>query len=281
MGLAQLLASWAATLNRLPNDTSTTASTAAEALGLAGALTPRFGQVVVPPPDGMTEVAIEERWAGVSSVHAGLEPGTLTRAELDAVFGQGANVPRVHWRDPVPLAYLVEVLGEPCTCTVIAYFARTPGPDDPVVSVLLRRDRSSRAFPGYHAVDDRPVRLERLPSGEVAALALDLRSGAFVRDDSYLRRIAGRPAGADELDESEFDRLVTALRRAASHDRQVRPITWHPDSPYDYRAELDGVTYLLSEGDYPMEPRYTLRVDDQEVDHLDAWPTAWRRAESR
>jgi hypothetical protein len=277
MGIAGLLASWAATLNRLPPGN---AATAATALGLAGLSIPPFGQYTVdPPPDGLTDVVIDERNGEVFTMRAAPVPGTLTRADLDAVLGPGHQLPRVHWNDPLPVAYLVEVLGEPFTCTVFAYFARTADPGDPVVSVMLRRDRSAHTFPGHHAVDDRPVRLERLPSGEIAALALDLRSGAFVRDDSYLGRIAGRPAGAEELPAASFDRLVAALRRAASNNRQVRPLTWHPtgNPEYSHRAELDGVTYLLSEGDFPVEARYTLVVDGQEVDHLDTWPSAWRR----
>ena len=276
MAVADLLVSWAAALNRLP---SGDAATAVAALGLAGSLVPRFNQYTVePPPAGLTELAVDERGGDVFSLHAVPEPGTLTRADLDALLGAGREVPRVHWNDPVPVAYFVEILGAPYTCTVFAHFTRVSGPGDPVLSVLLRRDRSPRTFPGHHAVDDHPVRLERLPSGEIAAFALDLRSGALVRDDSYLGRIAGRPAGAEELDASSFDRLVAALRRAASHARQVRPITWHAteDPEHPYRAELDGVTYLLAEGDFPIEPRYNLVVDGQDVDHLDIWPREWR-----
>lgn len=182
MGVAELLKSWAATLNRLPPGD---AATAATALDLTGSSAP-----------GLTDVTIDERYGDVFSVQA--VPTGLVRADLDAVLGPGRDVPRVHWNDPVPVAYLVEILGEPFTCTVFAYFARTAGSDDPVVSVLLRRDRSDRTFPSHHTVGDHPVRLERLPSGEIAALALDLRSGALVRDDTYLGRIAGRPADAEE-----------------------------------------------------------------------------------
>lgn len=56
-------------------------------------------------------------------------------------------------------------------------------------------------------------------------------------------------------------------------------MTWHPtgDPDLPYRASLDGAEYRLAEGDFPVEPRYTLLVDEQDVDHLDAWPSAWSR----
>lgn len=275
--MAALLATWAGVLARLPAaDTATVVA----ALGADGRLTPRFGNLVVePPPAGLTEMVVAERDGDVFYVEIVLPAAAVTRAELDAALGEGRWIPRVHWQDPVPLAHRVEVLGAPHTCMVFAYYATTPEPTDSPASVMLRRDRAAWTYPRFCTVDDHPVRLDRQPDGTVGACTLDLRSGALVRVDDIGGRLTGFRDGIDELDHAGFDRLVTALRRAASHVRQVTPMAWHAtgDPELPYRARLDGTEFGLVEGDVPVEPRYTLVVDGQDVDHLDAWPAAWTR----
>jgi hypothetical protein len=133
--------------------------------------------------------------------------------------------------------------------------------------------------PRWLAIDDRPTRLDRTAPGATVAFALDLRTGAFVRDDAALGRLdAGGPA-VDELTEEHAARLVAELQRLASYDRQATSMTWIPtgDPAFPYRAELDRATYTLRANDFPIAPNYSLVVDGQDVDHLDAWPPGWER----
>lgn len=274
-----LLRDWGERLSVLPPCPT---ADVVEALGLGGTLVPTYGIVTLdPPPPGLTRFSIDERGGDVFSVQLALDAGPITRADLDAELGPGREAPRVHPGDLYQVGWYLEVIGSPFSCALFASFTGPPEPGNVVVEVLLRRDRAQRAYPGHYAVADRPVRLERLPTGEVAALALDLRSGALVRDDGWLVDLARRTDDVEEIPAAVFDRLVAALRRAASHARQVTPMTWRstgdPERPW--RAALHGVTYVIENGDFPVEPRYTLVVDGQDVDHLDAWPRAWMRSE--
>lgn len=274
--VAARLRAWAEALNRLPDCTP---PELAAALGEPAAQDPVFhGWAFATAPPGTTAVRIDERAGSVFYVEVDLEPCLVTRADLDSALGTGRKgTAMLH--DVYPYVYSVELLGELYTCTVFASMAAPAEPAAPARRVLLRRDRTGRTYPGFHTVDDRPVRLERLPTGAVAAYALDLRSGAFGRDDTVLSRIAGRPPGAAEITQGLFDRLVTMLRRAASQSRQVTPMDWTSttDPAHPYTAELHGVTYLDRINDFPAEAYYTLVVDGQDVDHLDTWPGAWNR----
>jgi hypothetical protein len=44
-----------------------------------------------------------------------------------------------------------------------------------------------------------------------------------------------------------------------------------------YEAEVDGRRWTVRVNDFPAEPLYTLLVDGEPVEDLDAWPPAWRR----
>jgi hypothetical protein len=131
--------------------------------------------------------------------------------------------------------------------------------------------------PRYFAVDDRPVEVKLASQTQRLALALDLASGALRRDDALLARIEAGGPGVEPLDGPRFRRLLQALRRVLSHDRQAMPMRWEPtgDPEYPYRAELAGVRYTVRLGDSPVEAKYSLEVDQQEVDSLDTWPKAW------
>ncbi len=131
----------------------------------------------------------------------------------------------------------------------------------------------------YYAVNDRPVMVEGTGPTELIANALDLTSGAFVRDDVTLKRVLLKDAGVEELSEQMFKRLAQELRRSASYDRQNTAMIWRPtgDPEYPYEAELDNTVYILYSGNFPAEPMYSLVVDDQVVDSLDRWPHVWIR----
>lgn len=110
---------------------------------------------------------------------------------------------------------VVEVLGAPNTCSVFGYYPSALGPSDSPSTVMLRRDRATWSYPQFCAVDDRPVRLDQHADGTVGARALDLRSGALVRDDARLTRFTGFRDGVDELDPAGFD--GSSPRCAALH----------------------------------------------------------------
>lgn len=132
-------------------------------------------------------------------------------------------------------------------------------------------------YPRYFAVDDRPVEVKLASQEQRFARSLDLASGALRSDDALLARIEEGGPGVEPLDEPRFSRLLQALRRVISHDRQATPMTWEPtgDPEYPYRAEFASVQYTVRLGDHPVEARYYLEVDRQEVDSLDTWPKAW------
>jgi hypothetical protein len=208
--LAAILRSWAEALNRLP---PCPAGELAGVLGVPSGRDPVFHRVFLHGPPGLAEVWVGERDGAVSGLEAEVRPSSLTRRDLDAALGPGRpGTPMPH--DVHPYVYVVEVLGEAFTCTVFASLAGPAEPGREVTRVLLRRDANPRTFPSLHVAGDHPVRLDRAPEGGFAAYPLDLRSGAFVRDDAWLPRLAGCPPRPEE-----FERLVTVLRRAASYDR--------------------------------------------------------------
>lgn len=137
---AVALRSWANILCRLVfTDFPSTAS----ALGLRGETAARHGGAELrPPPPGLTELVLAERDGRLDHLRVRFAGPAVTRADLDRVFGAGASVPRVHWRDPHPLAYRVAVPGAPFTCTLFADFAAEPEAGTPVEAAVLRRDRA-------------------------------------------------------------------------------------------------------------------------------------------
>jgi hypothetical protein len=90
-------------------------------------------------------------------------------------------------------------------------------------------------YPRYYAVNDRPVKLVQLPSGEVDALVLDATTGGFVSDPGSFSRISGG-GDVDRLkDVVAFEAAVAAQREAAEERREVRsaaPADLGPATPY-------------------------------------------------
>jgi hypothetical protein len=139
----------------------------------------------------------------------------------------------------------------------------------------------SARYRRYYAVNDRPVKLEELPSGELVALVADYATGRLVRDMSYLPRVLEHGIGkdVDALTELEFEIRMTALWNAASQRRHSTAIAWKRsgDGEFPYRAVIDGNTLVIRVNDFPAEPLYTLLINDEEVEDLEDWPSAWLR----
>ncbi|MBM3497416.1 MAG: hypothetical protein FJX74_01990 [Armatimonadetes bacterium] len=84
-----------------------------------------------------------------------------------------------------------------------------PIPDTPYDLV----DDPPDIAPAYYAVNDRPVKFVPTPEGGLDVLALDLRTGEFERDLSYLSRCLGHVGDVDTFpDEATFEAYVETLR---------------------------------------------------------------------
>jgi len=139
----------------------------------------------------------------------------------------------------------------------------------------------STFYPRFYTVNDRPVKLQTLPSGELEVLVVDPVTGMLVRDMSYLSRTAEHGIGkdVDALTEAEFEARRIALKEAASQRRHNRPILWSNtgDGEFPYRTELDGYTLIVRVNSFPAESLYTLLINNVEVEDLEHWPKAWVR----
>lgn len=66
----------------------------------------------------------------------------------------------------------------------------------------------------WYAVNDRPVKFQPTPDGGLDVLAMNMRTGRFERDLSYLTRCLEPHADVDQFpDEASFDAYVAELRR--------------------------------------------------------------------
>jgi hypothetical protein len=94
------------------------------------------------PPPWAVAVTVYGRGAdAVNHVDVALA-GPIARADLDAAFGDGSPLPRVHPGDAHQLAYEVSA-GGPFTCAVFAAFPTDPEAEGAAAhAVVLRPDRS-------------------------------------------------------------------------------------------------------------------------------------------
>ncbi|MBA3394504.1 MAG: hypothetical protein H0T89_17800 [Deltaproteobacteria bacterium] len=132
--LADRLQVWATALCQLPPGTP---AQALDTLCIAGTPTAAGTDVTVqPPPPGTRKLLVGSRDGDVSELDLVVEPGTLTRAGLDARFGKGFEMPRLG-TGAQRVLYRVEAPGAAYKCAVIAGF------DQPTTAttVTLRRDR--------------------------------------------------------------------------------------------------------------------------------------------
>lgn len=137
----------------------------------------------------------------------------------------------------------------------------------------------TQGYPRYYTVNDRPVKIVRLPDGGADELVFDFMTGLFIPDRSYFACVSETGIGkdVDQLTEEEFQARVAALRRMVGERRQERPILWQQtgDGEFPYRAEVEGRLFTIGVNDFPAEPLYTLLIDGQEVEELEDWPPAW------
>jgi hypothetical protein len=137
---AIVASAWASALCVLPRGR---AADAVSALDLDGALTQAIGcQRLDPPPPGTSRFEVAEDHEDVFTVRAALTAPGLSRSDLDALLGPGANVVRVHFDQPYPVCYRVTVAGAPYRCDVFAYFADPPDGQATAESLLFRRQAS-------------------------------------------------------------------------------------------------------------------------------------------
>ncbi len=138
-----------------------------------------------------------------------------------------------------------------------------------------------KPYPWYYAVNDRPVKIVRLPNGGADCLVFDFDTGGFTPDRAYLAYLVpGSGKDVDQLTEAEFERLVEARRVDAASLRREAPIRWSfsTEGGPGYQATHRGRSYRLRMNP-PGEHPYTLFVDGQEVEALAGWPAAWARVE--
>lgn len=55
------------------------------------------------------------------------------------------------------------------------------------------------------------------------------------------------------------------------------PIVWKHtgDAEFPYTAEVRGRTLTIRINDFPAEPLYTVIAEENDLFHLDDWPSAW------
>ena len=140
---------------------------------------------------------------------------------------------------------------------------------------------TTKPYPWYYAVNDRPVKIVLLPDGGADCLVFDFTTGDFVPDRSYFSRTIETGIGkdVDQFTEAEFNTLVARLRQSLSEQRQAMTIHWEHtgDGEYPYRAQIKGKTFIIRVNDFPEEPIYTLLAEGKEIEDLEDWPPAWVR----
>lgn len=137
---AALLRVWAEKLCLM---TSTDLRVIAEALGLDGLVSEQGGATatVQPPLEGTTKLTLYKHTLGFVFIEISVSGRRLTRAQLDAHFGEGDEIPRVHPYNAQVIAYHVEIAGAPYTCAVFASFWDEPTSKAVAHQVMLRHDR--------------------------------------------------------------------------------------------------------------------------------------------
>lgn len=104
-----------------------------------GELSRALGGAYYFPPDGVTQVDLDDRPVGVGGVGVCFAHGAMRRADVEHVFGPGTALPRVGGDDPLRDVHLVEVPGAPYRCSVFVEYGVEPG-DDGVRGLKLRID---------------------------------------------------------------------------------------------------------------------------------------------
>ena len=138
----------------------------------------------------------------------------------------------------------------------------------------------TKPYPWYYAVNDRPVKIVELPGGGATILALDLATGAFVRDPSYWERVSNPGSSdIDSLTEREFTDRLQVLRASIVTKHVSSPMVWEQtgDGELPYRRSVNGRAFTIRVNDFPAEPLYTLLIDEDEIADRDDWPAQWHK----
>lgn len=139
---------------------------------------------------------------------------------------------------------------------------------------------SSKQFPRYYAVNDRPVKVvEREDNGCLETLVFDWATGGFIENDSYFEQIFTNPfKDVDSFTKGDFEMRVQILRLPIVERLVATPISWQHTGdgivPYSSRVGDRDLTIRIN--DFPEEPLYTLMFGDQEIVDLEDWPVAWQ-----
>ena len=126
LGLLRVLGERLATLTRPPEPTDDDVRAT-------------VGDLLDPLPLGADAVRVEGGWLPVVELSWDGER-QVRRADLDALFGVGRWLPRVHPGTPHPLAYDVPTPGAPSKVVLFGHFSEVPSPESAARSVLLRVD---------------------------------------------------------------------------------------------------------------------------------------------
>jgi hypothetical protein len=137
----ETLALWADRLARMATGTRTDVVALLE---LHGELEVRRDYTIVRAPmPGISEILLFEnirKREQFDRVEIAFTPPTITLAELDARFGDGAAAPRAPSSAKVTRRYQLDPTGTPCLCRIFASFAiDPPAPTTPAFVISLGR----------------------------------------------------------------------------------------------------------------------------------------------
>ena len=136
--VADLLAAWA---RRIAAGDGQTPEGLLRDLGVEGVLVPTFGDMALaPPPGGVRQVHLRGGVPSMATVEVWPAADTVTLGDLEARWGPGDQLPRVHWDSPHVTAYAVRADDPAGRCTAFARTSVPPALDAPVDSVLLRTE---------------------------------------------------------------------------------------------------------------------------------------------
>lgn len=117
-------------------------ATVLPAIGLHGELVETIGQPALEPaPPGTSRVTAGDWYDGLFAVRITPAVPTVSRGDLDAEFGTGSELVRIHWDSAYHVIYLVTVADAPFRCDVTASFTGPPIPANTAVEIALRRQR--------------------------------------------------------------------------------------------------------------------------------------------
>jgi hypothetical protein len=73
----------------------------------------------------------------------------------------------------------------------------------------------------YYAVNDRPVMILVLPSGEMDVLVMNMRTGEFERNFDYAEQLDQPFKDVDQFTEEKFNAYVEQLRQQIAQENET------------------------------------------------------------